>query len=78
EVKPSIGFMRPFGCHVTVLNTLDPLGKFQGNVDEGFLVGYSVCNSQINNKDVLVDGKEHDDNIQKFVSLEIHSSSSGA
>nr|GFB73955.1 hypothetical protein [Tanacetum cinerariifolium] len=28
---------------VTILNTLDPLGKFQGNVDEGFLVGYSVC-----------------------------------
>nr|GEW70215.1 retrovirus-related Pol polyprotein from transposon TNT 1-94 [Tanacetum cinerariifolium] len=40
---PSIGFMRPFGCHVTILNTLDPLGKFQGKVDEGFLVGYSVC-----------------------------------
>nr|GEX38349.1 hypothetical protein [Tanacetum cinerariifolium] len=42
---PSIGFMRPFGCPVTILNTLDPLGKFQGNVDEGFLVGYSVCSS---------------------------------
>nr|GEY64974.1 hypothetical protein [Tanacetum cinerariifolium] len=35
---PSIGFMRPFGCPVTILNTLDPLGKFQGKVDEGFLV----------------------------------------
>nr|GFB96153.1 putative ribonuclease H-like domain-containing protein [Tanacetum cinerariifolium] len=41
---PSIGFMRPFGYPVTILNTLDPLGKFQGKVDEGFLVGYSVCN----------------------------------
>nr|GFB38703.1 retrovirus-related Pol polyprotein from transposon TNT 1-94 [Tanacetum cinerariifolium] len=40
---PSIGFMRPFGCPVTIFNTLDPLGKFQGKVDEGFLVGYSVC-----------------------------------
>nr|GEV54042.1 retrovirus-related Pol polyprotein from transposon TNT 1-94 [Tanacetum cinerariifolium] len=39
---PSIGFMRPFGCHVIILNTLDPLGKFKGMVDEGFLVGYSV------------------------------------
>nr|GEY30528.1 hypothetical protein [Tanacetum cinerariifolium] len=39
----SIGFMRPFGCPVTILNTLDPLGKFDGKVDEGFLVGYSVC-----------------------------------
>nr|GEX43968.1 hypothetical protein [Tanacetum cinerariifolium] len=40
---PSIGFMRPFGCPVTILNTLDPLGKFQRKVDEGFLVGYFVC-----------------------------------
>nr|GFC77561.1 retrovirus-related Pol polyprotein from transposon TNT 1-94 [Tanacetum cinerariifolium] len=164
---PSIGFMRPFGCHVTILNTLDPLGKFQGKVDEGFLVGYSVCskafrvfnsrtrivqetlhvnfmenkpnvagfgpawlfdidsltqtmkylpvttenqtntyaglqdtkkageegthtnvlfpvladgstNSQNNNKDAHADGKEHGDNIQKSVSPDIHSSSSGA
>nr|GFB40510.1 retrovirus-related Pol polyprotein from transposon TNT 1-94 [Tanacetum cinerariifolium] len=164
---PSIGFMRPFGCPVTILNTLDPLGKFQGKVDEGFLVGYSVCikafrvfnsrtrtvqetlhvnfmenkpnvagsspawlfdidnltqtmnylpvtvenqtnthvglqdtekageegthtyvlflvlsdgstDSQINNKDVLVDGKKHDDNIQKSMSPDNHFSSSGA
>nr|GEU57681.1 putative ribonuclease H-like domain-containing protein [Tanacetum cinerariifolium] len=39
---PSIGFMRPFGCPVTILNTLDSLGKFEGNIDEGFLVRYSV------------------------------------
>nr|GEU93859.1 putative reverse transcriptase, RNA-dependent DNA polymerase [Tanacetum cinerariifolium] len=159
--------MRPFGCHVTILNTLDPLGKFQGKVDEGFLVGYSVCskacrvfnsrtrivqenfhvnfmenkpnvagsgpawlfdidslsqtmnyhlviaenqsnthtgfqdtekageegtqtyvlflvlsdgstNSQNNNKDAHADGKEHDDDIQKSMSPDIHSSSSGA
>nr|GEY78325.1 retrovirus-related Pol polyprotein from transposon TNT 1-94 [Tanacetum cinerariifolium] len=37
---PSIGFMRHFGCPVTVLNTLDSLGKFDGKVDEGFLVRY--------------------------------------
>nr|GEZ92602.1 retrovirus-related Pol polyprotein from transposon TNT 1-94 [Tanacetum cinerariifolium] len=117
--------MRPFGCPVTILNTLDPLGKFQGKVDEGFLVGYSmyskafrVFNSRTrivqetlhvnfmenkpnvagsglvwlfdidsltqtmnyhpnNNKYALVDGKEHDDDIQKSVSLDIHSSSCG-
>nr|GEZ75373.1 putative ribonuclease H-like domain-containing protein [Tanacetum cinerariifolium] len=34
--------MRPFGCPVTILNSLDPLGKFKGKVDERFLVGYSV------------------------------------
>nr|GEY32498.1 hypothetical protein [Tanacetum cinerariifolium] len=39
---PSMGFMRSFGCLVTILNTLDPLGKFDGKVDEGFLVGYFV------------------------------------
>nr|GEU44963.1 putative ribonuclease H-like domain-containing protein [Tanacetum cinerariifolium] len=39
---PSIGFMRPFGCHVTILNTLDPFGKFNGKADEGFLVRYSI------------------------------------
>nr|GEW13805.1 hypothetical protein [Tanacetum cinerariifolium] len=38
---PSIGFMRPFDCPITILNTLDPLGKFDGKADEGFLVGYS-------------------------------------
>nr|GFA99199.1 putative ribonuclease H-like domain-containing protein [Tanacetum cinerariifolium] len=163
---PSIGFMRPFGCPVTILNTLDPLGKFQGKVDKGFLVGYSICsndfrvfnsrtrivqetlhvnfmenkpnvagsgpawlfdidnltqtmnyhpvitqnqtnfhssfqdtekareegthtyvlfpvlsdgstNSQNYKKDAIVDGKEHDDDIQKSVSLYIHSLSGG-
>nr|GEW47428.1 putative ribonuclease H-like domain-containing protein [Tanacetum cinerariifolium] len=39
---PSIGFIRPFGCPMTILNTLDSLGKFKGKVDERFLVGYSV------------------------------------
>nr|GEV62646.1 hypothetical protein [Tanacetum cinerariifolium] len=39
---PSIGFMRPFGYPVTILNTLDLLGKFDGKANEEFLVGYSV------------------------------------
>nr|GFB40681.1 hypothetical protein [Tanacetum cinerariifolium] len=132
--------MRPFGCPVTILNTLDPLGKFQGketlhvnfiknkpNVagsgpawlfdinslsqtmnyhpviaenqtnsnasfpdtekagEEGTqtyvlfpVLSDGFINSQNNNKDVLVDEKEHDDDIQKSVSSDIHSSSSGA
>ncbi|GJS90909.1 ribonuclease H-like domain-containing protein [Tanacetum coccineum] len=41
----NLDFMRPFGCPVTILNTLDHLGKFEGKVDEGFLVGYSVNRS---------------------------------
>ncbi|GJX40244.1 putative ribonuclease H-like domain-containing protein, partial [Tanacetum coccineum] len=32
---PSISFMRPFGCSLTILNTLDSLGKFDGKSDEG-------------------------------------------
>ncbi|GJS85023.1 ribonuclease H-like domain-containing protein [Tanacetum coccineum] len=40
--KLALSFMRPFGCHVTILNTLDSLGKFDGKSDEGFFVGYSL------------------------------------
>nr|GEX28891.1 uncharacterized mitochondrial protein AtMg00810-like [Tanacetum cinerariifolium] len=57
---PSICFMRPFGCPVTILNTLDPLGKFKGEVDEEFLVRYSN-----NEEDVAFDGKEHDFDTKK-------------
>ncbi|GJX28667.1 ribonuclease H-like domain-containing protein [Tanacetum coccineum] len=38
---PSLSYMRPFGCHVTILNTLDYLGKFNGMSDDGFFIGYS-------------------------------------
>ncbi|GJV81903.1 ribonuclease H-like domain-containing protein [Tanacetum coccineum] len=34
--------MRLFGCPITILNTLDHLGKFDGKADEGFFVGYST------------------------------------
>ncbi|GJW19376.1 ribonuclease H-like domain-containing protein [Tanacetum coccineum] len=40
--KPTLGFMRPFGCPVAILNTIDHLGKFDGKADEGFFVGYSI------------------------------------
>ncbi|GJX63929.1 hypothetical protein Tco_0296829 [Tanacetum coccineum] len=40
--KPILSYIRPFGCHVTILNTLSPLGKFDGKSDEGYLVGYTV------------------------------------
>nr|GEY89995.1 hypothetical protein [Tanacetum cinerariifolium] len=39
---PALSFMRPFECHVTILNTLDYLGKFNGKSDEGLFVGYSL------------------------------------
>ncbi|GJT61157.1 ribonuclease H-like domain-containing protein [Tanacetum coccineum] len=40
--KPALGFMRPFGCPVTILNTIDHLGKFDGKDDEGFFIAYSI------------------------------------
>ncbi|GKB91975.1 putative ribonuclease H-like domain-containing protein, partial [Tanacetum coccineum] len=44
---PLIDFMKPFGCHVTILNTRDYLGKFDGKVHEGFFVGYYVVSKAI-------------------------------
>nr|GEU86585.1 hypothetical protein [Tanacetum cinerariifolium] len=41
----SIGFMRPFGCLVTIFNTLDSLGKFDGKNTDG---------------DIAFDEKEHE------------------
>nr|GEV15615.1 ribonuclease H-like domain-containing protein [Tanacetum cinerariifolium] len=40
--QPIISYLRPFGCHVTILNTIDQLGKFDGKSNSGFLVGYSL------------------------------------
>ncbi|GKC38807.1 ribonuclease H-like domain-containing protein [Tanacetum coccineum] len=40
--KPALSFMRPFGCLVTILNTIDHLGKFNGKADEGFFIGYNT------------------------------------
>ncbi|GJS66791.1 hypothetical protein Tco_0681355 [Tanacetum coccineum] len=44
-VKPSaVSHFKPFGYHVTILNTSDHLGKFDGKADEGYIVGYSASN----------------------------------
>nr|GEX51012.1 hypothetical protein [Tanacetum cinerariifolium] len=48
---PAIGFLRPFGCHVMILNTLDHLGKFDAKGDKGYFVGYSMS-SKAFRKDV--------------------------
>ncbi|GJW34321.1 ribonuclease H-like domain-containing protein [Tanacetum coccineum] len=34
--------MRPFGYLVTILNTIDHLGKFDGKANKGLFVGYSI------------------------------------
>ncbi|GKD80421.1 putative ribonuclease H-like domain-containing protein, partial [Tanacetum coccineum] len=40
--KPALSFMKPFGCPVTIFNTIDHLGKFDEKADEGFFVRYST------------------------------------
>nr|GEZ64037.1 hypothetical protein [Tanacetum cinerariifolium] len=65
--KPALSFMRPFGCHVTILNTLDKLGKFDGKSDEGFFVGYSLSSKAFRvYKEILMqdveDGTHNEDN----------------
>ncbi|GKF50758.1 retrovirus-related pol polyprotein from transposon TNT 1-94 [Tanacetum coccineum] len=60
---PSISFMRPFECPVTILNTIDPLGKFNGKAEEGFLVGYKSSDDKA--KDYTVDDDAYRKTIQE-------------
>ncbi|GKE12269.1 putative ribonuclease H-like domain-containing protein [Tanacetum coccineum] len=39
---PLIDFMKPFGYPITILNTKDHLGKFDGKANEGYFVRYFV------------------------------------
>nr|GEV65420.1 putative ribonuclease H-like domain-containing protein [Tanacetum cinerariifolium] len=39
---PNIRHLKPFRCQVTILNTSDHLGKFDGKANDGFLVGYAA------------------------------------
>ncbi|GJW26790.1 putative ribonuclease H-like domain-containing protein [Tanacetum coccineum] len=41
---PLIDFLKPFRCPITILNTRDHLGKFDGKDNDGFFVCYSVVN----------------------------------
>ncbi|GJU97600.1 putative ribonuclease H-like domain-containing protein [Tanacetum coccineum] len=60
--KPALSFMRPFGCPITILNTIDHLGKFNEKADEGFFVGYSTNNKAFrvfNNRTRIVEENLH-------------------
>ncbi|GJS62320.1 putative ribonuclease H-like domain-containing protein [Tanacetum coccineum] len=60
--KLALGFMRPFGCPVTILNTIYHLGKFDGKADEGFFVGYSINSKAFrvfNNRTRIVEENLH-------------------
>ncbi|GJY30807.1 retrovirus-related pol polyprotein from transposon TNT 1-94 [Tanacetum coccineum] len=52
--KPALSFMRPFGCHVTILNTLDSLGKFDGKSDEGTIFNDSADDSSTKDVNAVV------------------------
>nr|GEX51838.1 putative ribonuclease H-like domain-containing protein [Tanacetum cinerariifolium] len=39
---PAIGFLKPFGCHVMILNILDNLRKFEEKGDDGYFIRYSM------------------------------------
>nr|GFA39430.1 putative ribonuclease H-like domain-containing protein [Tanacetum cinerariifolium] len=41
-ISPAIGFIKPFGCHVMILNTLDNLEKFEEKGDKCYFIGYSM------------------------------------
>ncbi|GJV86080.1 putative ribonuclease H-like domain-containing protein [Tanacetum coccineum] len=51
--KLALSFMRPFGCPVTILNTIDHLGKFDGKADEGLFVGYSTNSKAFREVDLI-------------------------
>nr|GEX13319.1 hypothetical protein [Tanacetum cinerariifolium] len=59
---PTLSFMKPFGCPVTILNTIDHLGKFNGKADEGIFVGYSFNSKAFkvfNNRTRIVEENFH-------------------
>ncbi|GJV89548.1 putative ribonuclease H-like domain-containing protein [Tanacetum coccineum] len=51
--------MRPFGCPVTILNTIDHLGKFDGKADEGFFVGYLINSKAFRVFRLTIPGKDY-------------------
>ncbi|GKF30395.1 retrovirus-related pol polyprotein from transposon TNT 1-94, partial [Tanacetum coccineum] len=54
--------MRPFGCLVRILNTIDHLGKFDGKADDGFFIGYSTNSKAFkvfNNRTGIVEENTH-------------------
>nr|GEX55626.1 retrovirus-related Pol polyprotein from transposon TNT 1-94 [Tanacetum cinerariifolium] len=60
--QPIISYLRPFVCHVTILNTIDQLGKFDGKSDSGFLVGYSLNSKAFREKEATHDSPDANTN----------------
>nr|GEV02769.1 hypothetical protein [Tanacetum cinerariifolium] len=69
--SPRLAFMRPFGYLVTVLNTLDSLGKFKGN-QTNKNAGLQDINGNVGTQDNVDAGKEVSD--QHHIMLQLWSS----
>ncbi|GKA40868.1 uncharacterized mitochondrial protein-like protein [Tanacetum coccineum] len=87
NLEPNISFMRPFGCPVTILNTLDPLGKFNGKAKEGFLgnqtnknAGPKETNGNTGLKKNVDAGKTQEENVptQQYIVFPLWSSISSS
>nr|GEV10888.1 hypothetical protein [Tanacetum cinerariifolium] len=71
----AIGFLKPFGCHVMILNTLDNLGKFEAKGDEGYFIGYSMSNKAFrvfNKRTKRVEENLHVDFLENKVMRKVH------
>nr|GEV65996.1 hypothetical protein [Tanacetum cinerariifolium] len=62
------GFLRPFGCHVMILNTLDHLGKFDTKGDEVVIAGTSSTNIS-GTKDAASQGVKKDVSPLRYIAL---------
>nr|GEY06664.1 retrovirus-related Pol polyprotein from transposon TNT 1-94 [Tanacetum cinerariifolium] len=61
--SPNLEFMRPFGCPVTILNTLDHLDKFDGKADEGTHAVNAACISINTASNIIVVGSLNINNV---------------
>nr|GFA20933.1 ribonuclease H-like domain-containing protein [Tanacetum cinerariifolium] len=66
---PAIGFLKPFGCHVMILNTLDNLGKFDTKGDEGYFIGYSISSKAFRYKDAASQDVKKDVSSLRYIAL---------
>nr|GFA80365.1 retrovirus-related Pol polyprotein from transposon TNT 1-94 [Tanacetum cinerariifolium] len=77
----AIGFLRPFRCHVMIINTLDHLGKFDAKGDEGYFVGYSMSSKAFrvfNKRSKRVEEDLHEHRLLTFQFHEAHMESSNS
>nr|GEU65929.1 hypothetical protein [Tanacetum cinerariifolium] len=77
---PAISFLRPFRCFVTILNTIDHLGKFDGKADEGFFIGYSLNSKAFrvfNSRTMILEENLHEkEHVRDYILLPLSTANS--